>query len=511
MKPLRDDLAAWLTSARRQLHDIEAEPTFEHVGLVEHIGDGVATISGLPWTRLDELLRFADGTLGLASHVDEERVGCVLLAAGEAITAGSKVQGTGEIIRVPVGEALLGRVVDSLGMPLDDGAPIAALRRDPIDQPAPGIVDRDLVAQPLMTGLTVIDSMIPLGRGQRQLIIGDRKTGKTAVAVDTIINQRSSDVICVYAAVGQKGSSVNRVIDAVREHGAFERCIFVVGSADAPPGAQWVTPYAACTMAEYFRDQGKDVLLVIDDLTKHAIVYRQLSLLLHQPPGREAYPGDVFYIHARLLERAAKLGDRLGGGSLTALPIAETLAGNLTAYIPTNLISITDGQIYLEPKLFYEGQKPAVNVGMSVSRVGGQTQAPGMKTIAKALRLKYAQFLELEVFTRFGAMVDERTKRTIEHGRRIRAILEQPEYRPLSMAQQIALLLAIDEGKLDALPLARVETFKSRLGAWLKERCPRALERVQKSGQLGDEAREDLLAAIDALVAEIQPATREAG
>ncbi|MHA1560240.1 MAG: F0F1 ATP synthase subunit alpha, partial [Alphaproteobacteria bacterium] len=400
------------------MRDRGVEPSFEHVGVVEHVGDGVATISGLPWTRLDELLRFEDGTPGLALQIEAERVGCVLLGVGDSIRAGTRVRGTDEVIRVPVGDALLGRIVDSTGAPLDDGPPIDAAGTEPVERSAPGIVDRDLVTQPLLTGLTVIDAMIPLGRGQRELIIGDRKTGKTAIAVDTMINQRSSDVICVYAAVGQKSSSVNRVVEAVKANGAIERCVFVVGEAAAPPGAQWIAPYAACTIAEYFRDQGRDALLVIDDLTKHAIVYRQLSLLLRRPPGREAYPGDIFYIHARLLERAAKLSDELGGGSLTALPIAETQAGNLTAFIPTNLISITDGQIYLEPKLFYEGQKPAVNVGMSVSRVGGQTQPPVMKRLAESLKLEYAQFLELEVFTRFGAMVDERTARTIEHGRR---------------------------------------------------------------------------------------------
>ncbi len=486
-------------------------PTLEHVGIVEQIGDSVAKISGLPWTRLDELLQFEDGTLGLAVRIDEESVGCVLLGSGEKITAGSRVRGTGGIICVPVGDALLGRIVDSTGAPLDNGPLISADRRDPIERQAPAIVDRDLVKQPLMTGLTVIDAMIPLGRGQRELIIGDRKTGKTAVAVDTMISQRSSDVICVYAAVGQKASAVNQVVDAVRQYGAFERCIFVVGEADAPPGAQWVTPYAACTMAEYFRDQGRDALLIIDDLTKHAIVYRQLSLLLRKPPGREAYPGDVFYIHARLLERAAKLSDQLGGGSLTALPIAETQAGNLTAYIPTNLISITDGQIYLEPKLFYEGHKPAVNVGMSVSRVGGQTQAPVMKRLAETLKLEYAQFLELEVFTRFGVMVDKRTRRTIEHGRRIRAILAQPEYRPLSLAEQVALLLAVDEAKLDALPLNLVERFKSGLGARLSERCPRTIARIEQSGEFADEDRQDLVGAIDAFLAELAPGSREDG
>jgi len=509
MKPLRDDIATWLPVARRRLRDMDVEPTLEHVGIVERIGDGVATISGLPWTRLDELLRFEEGTLGLALQVSEQAVDCVLLGSGEGIAAGSRVQGTGEIIRVPVGEALLGRVVDSKGEPLDDGPPIAAERRDPIERPAPAIVDRDQITQPLMTGLTVIDSMIPLGRGQRELIIGDRKTGKTAVAVDTIITQRSSNVVCVYAAVGQKTSTVNQVIEAVRQYGAFERCIFVVGEADAPPGAQWITPYAACTMAEYFRDQGRDALLIIDDLTRHAIIYRQLSLLLRKPPGREAYPGDIFYLHARLLERAAKLSDELGGGSLTAFPIAETQAGNLTAYIATNLISITDGQIYLEPKLFYEGQKPAVSVGMSVSRVGGQTQAPIMKRLAETLKLEYAQFLELEVFTRFGAMVDERTRRTIEHGRRIRAILVQPEYQAHSLSQQVAFLLAVDEGKLDKLPLDLVERFKSGVGAWLSEHCPRAIARIEQSGDLCDEDQQDLTGAIDAFLAEIAPRPRE--
>jgi len=505
MKPLREELAHWLPEARRQLQAMEASPSLEHIGIVEHVGDGVATVSGLPNTGLDELLRFEDGTLAQAFHVDQRSLGCILLGAGEGITAGSKVYGTGEIVRVPVGEALLGRVVDSMGVPLDGGSAIAAERWDPIEQPAPAIVDRDLVTQPLMTGLTVIDSMIPLGRGQRELIIGDRKTGKTAVAVDTIINQRNTGVICIYAAVGQRVSMVNQVVDAVRRHGAIERCIFVVGEAQSAPGAQWVTPYAACSMAEYFRDQGRDVLLVIDDLTKHAIIYRQLSLLLRRPPGREAYPGDVFYLHARLLERAAKLSDRLGGGSLTALPIAETQAGNLTAYIPTNLISITDGQIYLETKLFYEGQKPAVNVGMSVSRVGGQTQAPVMKHIAARLRLEYAQFLELEVFTRFGAMVDDRTRRTIEHGRRIRAILAQAQYQPLSLTQQVVLLLAVEEGKIDKLPLHLIGSFRKQLSLVLPQQCPRAWGRIEETGGLSPDDRQDLLVAMDGVLGDVNP------
>jgi len=498
MTTLKDDIAAWLPEAKDKLEGLTVAPKLDHVGTVSHIGDGVAVIVGLPRTRLDELLMFSDGTLGLAFHVDETSVGCALLGGGEGIRAGSQVHGTGEVIRVPVGEALLGRVVDSLGRPLDGGAAVEAERQDPVERPAPGIVDRDLVTQPLMTGIKVIDAMIPLGRGQRELIIGDRKTGNTAIAVDTIINQRDSDVICIYAAIGQKASAVNQVVEAVREHGAADRCIFVVGEADTPPGAQWVTPYTACTMAEYFRDRGQDALLIIDDLTKHAIVYRQLSLLLRKPPGREAYPGDVFYIHARLLERAAKLNKELGGGSLTALPVAETQAGNLTAYIPTNLISITDGQIYLEPKLFYEGHKPAVNVGMSVSRVGGQTQAPAIKGLAKRLKLDYAQFLELEVFTRFGAMVDERSKQAIAHGRSIRAILTQPEYKPQPMQVEVALLLAVHEGRLDDKSAEDIAAFKAAIGGWIETHIPRTVARILQTGDLLDEDRADLLSAIDA-------------
>jgi F-type H+-transporting ATPase subunit alpha len=377
------------------------------------------------------------------------------------------------------------------------------MRFDPVEQPAPTIVDRDFVSEPLATGLTVIDAMIPLGRGQRQLVIGDRKTGKTAIGVDTILNQRTSDVISVYAAIGQKDSTVARVIDTVRRLGAPERCIFVVGEADAPPGLQWLAPYAACAMAEYFRDRGQHALLVIDDLTKHAAVYRELSLLLRRPPGREAYPGDVFYIHSRLLERAAKLSPEKGGGSLTALPIAETQAGNLSAYIPTNLISITDGQIYLEPKLFYEGQKPAVNVGLSVSRVGAKAQPPVLKDLARNLRLAYAQFLELEVFMRFGAIVDERTRRTIEHGRRIRAVLSQPENAPLTLAEQASLLLAVEENLLDPLPLATVIGLQATLAASFIKGLSAVADRINKTGRLNDKDRAALLNHVKQLLASL--------
>jgi F-type H+-transporting ATPase subunit alpha len=509
MTSLTEDLESWLPGARKQLDQVPTPGVVRHVGRVVHVGDGVATISGLPETRLDEILRFEQGAFGIAMQVSVDGIGCVLLTPAEGVSAGEEVYGTGEIIRVPVGPQLLGRVVDAAGTPLDGGPALTPERFDAIDQPAPAIVDRALVNRPLMTGITVIDAMIPLGRGQRELIIGDRKTGKTAIAVDTIINQRDTDVVCVYVAVGQKRSTVNDVIDAVRTYGRPDNCVFVVGAADAPPGSQWIAPYTGCTIAEYFRDQGRDALLVIDDLTKHAVIYRQLSLLLRKPPGREAFPGDIFYVHARLLERAARLSDELGGGSLTALPIAETQAGDLSAYIPTNLISITDGQIYLEPKLFYEGQKPAVNVGMSVSRVGGKTQAPVMRELAGRLRLEYAQFLELEIFTRFGTMTDERSRQAIEHGHRIRAILAQPQYAPQSLLHQVGLLLALDEHRLDDVPLEEVARFRRDLGPHLTSACPQAAHYLEAHGELTDEAKKDLLTAMNVLLPEQEPDTGE--
>ena len=478
-------------------------PRLEEIGRVIHLGDGVASVSGLPETRLDELLLFRNGVHGLAVDLDDEAIGCVLLGDTGAISAGDIVRGTGEVARVPVGAALLGRVVDPLGSPLDGCGPVAAEALMPVEEPAPMIVDRALVTRPLATGLLVVDAMIPLGRGQRELIIGDRSTGKTAVAVDTIINQRSSDVISVYAAIGQKASSVAEVIAAVRRYGAPEHTLFVVGEADAAPGLQWLVPYAACTMAEYFMMRGRDVLLVLDDLTKHAAIYREISLLLRRPPGREAYPGDIFYIHSRLLERAAKLAPEKGGGSLTALPIAETQAGNIAAYIPTNLISITDGQIYLDPGLFYEDQKPAVDVGKSVSRVGGKTQAPVLKALSESLRLDYAQFLELEVFTRFGSMLDARTTKVIEHGRRIRAVLRQPQFAPLSLGEQAALLVAAADGVLDQLPLDRIETLRGGLKDRLAERCPEALALDNESPPLSEEQRRRLRETVAAFAHEV--------
>nr|CCD32013.1 ATP synthase F1 sub-complex, alpha 2 subunit [Methylocystis sp. SC2] len=499
MTDLVEDLRQWADRGRRKIDATRFEPRLEQIGRVAQVGDGVAIVRGLPKTRLDELLVFEGGVRGLAVDLGEDAIGCVLLGPTSAIPAGSVVRGTGEVARAPVGEALLGRVVDALGIPLDGGEPVAAAELAPVEQPAPAIVDRALVTRPLATGLLVVDAMIPLGRGQRELIIGDRGTGKTAIAVDTIINQRASDVICIYAAVGQKASSVAQVVEAVRRYGAPERCLFVIGEANAAPGLQWLTPYSACAMAEHFMARGRDVLLVIDDLTKHAAVHRQVSLLLRRPPGREAYPGDIFYIHSRLLERAAKLSSELGGGSLTALPIAETQASNISAYIPTNLISITDGQIYLDPRLFYEDQKPAVNIGKSVSRVGGKTQAPVLKALSESLRLEYAQFLELEVFTRFGTMVDERTRKVIDHGKRIRAVLAQRQFAPLTLGEEVALLLALSEGILDRLPLDKVGDFRARLGAWLIEQCPEIAGLGDEAGPLSNDLRARVRGILDAL------------
>jgi len=499
MTTLTEDVRSWVERSRGRVATLSMTPQLERVGRVLAVGDGVATVSGLPDTRLDELLVFEGGVHGLAVELSEETIGCVMLGDSGGIFAGSIVRQTGDVARVPVGDALLARVVDPLSAPLDGAQPVSATASAPVEQAAPAIVDRALVTRPLATGLLAIDAMIPLGRGQRELIIGDRETGKTAVAVDAIINQRSTDVICVYAAVGQKASSVAQVIDAVRRYGAPERCLFVVGEADAAPGLQWLAPYAACTMAEYFMMQGRDVLFVVDDLTKHAAVYREISLLLRRPPGREAYPGDIFYLHSRLLERAAKLAPERGGGSLTALPIAETQAGNISAYIPTNLISITDGQIYLDSHLFYEDQKPAIDVGRSVSRVGGKTQAPVLKGLAESLRLEYAQFLELEVFTRFGTMVDERTRRTIEHGRRIRAVLAQRQFAPLSLGEQVALLLAVAEGVLDSVPLDRIDAFRAGLKALLVEDCNDVATLDDHAGPLSDELRTHLKASLAAL------------
>ena len=456
MSDTRTNLDAWLKDAKRRVSAATLAPHADEVGRVEAVADGIAVVSGLRDVRLDELVRFEHGQTGFALTLDRDALGCVLLDGIESVEAGHQVRGTGEVVRVPVGPSLLGRTVDPLGRPLDEGPAIETEDYQPVERPAPAIIERDFVSEPVYTGLLVIDAMFALGRGQRELIIGDRAIGKTAIAVDCIINQKSSDIVCVYVAVGQKSSTVKRVIDAVKTHGAPERCIFVIANASDTPGLQWLAPFSGFTMAEYFRDRGQHALVVIDDMSKHAATHREIALLTRQPPGREAYPGDVFYVHARLLERAAKLSKAAGGGSLTALPIAELDAGNLSAYIPTNLISITDGQIVLDSRLFYEGHKPAIDVGTSVSRVGGKTQAPALRQVAETLRLDYAQFLELEMFTRFGGVTDELVKGKVARGQRIRAVLTQPQYAALRLADEVALVLALQGGLLDRLPLEHI-------------------------------------------------------
>jgi F-type H+-transporting ATPase subunit alpha len=490
--PPQSALREWSRRAAATVARTPLQPTVEEVGRVEQVGDGIAVVSGLPSLRLNELLRFENGRLGYALTLDTDSVSCVLLDVQNDIEAGMRVSGTGEVVRVPVGTDLLGRVVDPLGRPLDGGAAIRAERHDPAERSAPEIIDRDLVTQPVQTGLLVIDALFALGRGQRELIIGDRATGKTAIATDTLINQKRSDLICVYVAIGQKSTSTARVIEAVKANGAPERCIFVVAGAATAPGLQWLAPFSGFTIAEYFRDRGQHALVVIDDLTKHAATHRELALLTRQPPGREAYPGDVFYVHSRLLERAAKLSPELGGGSLTALPIAETEAGNLSAYIPTNLISITDGQIVLDTKRFYAGQKPAVDTGLSVSRVGGKTQAKAMRQAVETLRLDYAQFLELEVFTRFGASLEPRVQAQIRRGERIRAVLAQPQYAPLPLDQQVALLLALQTGALDAVPLERIADFRAALPDWLQQEGKAVTGAVAAGDVLAPELRSHL-------------------
>jgi F-type H+-transporting ATPase subunit alpha len=476
--------ALWLKDSTARVHSTTLGPVAERRGRVEEIADGVAMISGLPDVRLDELLRFDAGAFGFAQVLEPDRIGCVLLDAARALQAGDSVRGTGDVVRVPVGQGLLGRIVDPLGRPLDGKGPITAEATLPVERDAPGIIERDLVINPVQTGVLVVDTLFALGRGQRELIIGDPATGKTTLAVDTIIAQRDTDMICIYVAVGQKTSAVRRAVDAMQTHAAFDRCIVVVAGPATPPGLQWIAPFAGMTMAEHFRDAGGHALIVIDDLTKHAATHREIALLTHQSPGREAYPGDVFYVHARLLERAAKLSAARGGGSLTALPIAQTEAGNLSAYIPTNLISITDGQIVLDARLFQEGQKPAVDVGVSVSRVGGKTQAPALRDAAKSLRLDYAQFLEMEVFTRFGGTIEPRVKAQLTRGARLRAVLRQNQHAAMRLGEEVALVIAVQSGLLDALTPAQVATFRNNLAEALETVAPEALHRVETTGKL---------------------------
>jgi len=467
--------------------------TCQEVGTVTFVGNGIARATGLPNVRSQEQVRFADGSSGLAFNLDVDEVGLVLLDSHAELKADGEVQRTGRVLDVPVGEDLLGRVIDATGHVLDGGEPLRVLERRSIERPSPAIMDRLPVTVPLQTGIKVIDALVPIGRGQRQLILGDRQTGKTAIAFDTILNQKDKDVICIYCAIGQRSDAVAKLIADLRRQKAMAYCVVVVASGEDTPGLQYITPYAATTVAEYFMVQGRDVLIVYDDLIHHARAYRELSLLLRRPPGREAFPGDIFYIHARLLERATCLRPELGGGSLTAVPIVETEAGNLSAYIPTNLVSITDGQIYLTPTLFQKGILPAVDVGRSVSRVGGNAQFPAYRAVSGDLRLAYSQFQELESFARFSTRLDESTQQRLTRGRRIRAILSQAQYHPFTVSQQIALLLAANEGLLDELPVEAISSFESALAQAVETQLPDICQRILLGEKLSEGDRKALL------------------
>jgi F-type H+-transporting ATPase subunit alpha len=475
--------------------DVESE--IRNVGIVTEVGDGVARVWGLSEVMYGELVEFPNGVFGLALSLEEDSVGCVLLGPDRDVKEGDRAKTTGRVVEVPVGEELLGRVINPLGQPLDNEGPIPFKKTRPIELLAPSVVDRRPVCEPLQTGLKVIDALIPIGRGQRELIIGDRQTGKTAICIDTIINQRDEGVYCIYVAIGQKASTVAQVIAKLKEFGAMDWTIVVVAEADDPAPLQYIAPYAGCAIGEEFRDTGKHALVIYDDLTKHAWAYREMSLLLRRPPGREAYPGDIFYLHSRLLERAAKLSDELGGGSLTALPIVETQLGDISAYIPTNLISITDGQIYLESDLFYAGIRPAVNVGLSVSRVGGAAQIKAMKQVAGQLRLQLAQYRELQAFTQFAAELDKATQLQLARGDKLVQLLKQPQYKPMPVEEQVMVLYVGTRNYLDDIPTEAVERFAEEFLSFMRERYPHICSTIKKEKEISPQIEEELKKAID--------------
>jgi len=489
----------------RAREDFSPQFVPREVGTIASISTGIARVSGLPGVGCDELVEFPGGVSGIAFNVDEDEIGVVLLGEYSHLDAGDDVERTGRVMDVAVGEGLLGRVIDPLGRPLDGDGPVAAGERLPIERPAPPIMDRAPVTMPLQTGLKVIDALIPIGRGQRELILGDRRTGKTAVAIDTILSQQGRNVVCVYCAIGQRASAVAKAVALLREKGAMEYTVVVVTEGNDPPGLAYIAPYAATSIAEHFMEAGRDVLIVYDDLTQHARAYRELSLLLRRPPGREAFPGDIFYIHSRLLERATHLRTELGGGSLTALPVIETEAQNIAAYIPTNLISITDGQIYLSPSLFELGVLPAIDVGKSVSRVGGKAQRAAYRAVAGDLKLAYAQFEELETFARFGARLDEDTRRSIEHGRRIRACLKQPESAAVSVPEQIAILLALTAGLFDPVPIGRMTDAEQAVREAAAKIPAEVAGRLDTADRLSDEDRETIVEITRQALARFHP------
>ena len=481
---------------KEQIKSYSAKTEQDEIGYVISVGDGIAKVHGLDKCKSNELLEFSNGSFGMALNLEESLVSCVLLGTDVGIVEGSVVKRTGRVVSVPVGENMIGRVVNALGQPIDARGPIEHERFDPIERRAYGIIERKSVSVPLQTGIKAIDSMIPIGRGQRELIIGDRQTGKTVISTDTIINQKGKDVICIYVAIGQKQSTVTNVVDTLYKNGAMDYTIVVAATASDPAPLQYIAPYSGCTMGEYFMDKGRDVLIVYDDLSKHAVAYRALSLLIRRPPGREAYPGDVFYLHSRLLERAARLAPEYGGGSLTALPIIETQAGDVSAYIPTNVISITDGQIFLESELFHSGVMPAVNPGISVSRVGGNAQIKAMKKVSGTLKLLYSQYRELQGFAQFGSDLDADTKARLEQGQRIVEVLKQGRNSPIAVELQIAIIYAVVNNMLKEIAVEDISRFESELFEYLVATKDELLASIRETGTLTDESTGELKDAI---------------
>ena len=490
---------------KRQIEEFGHELTMVDTGVVVEVGDGIARIHGLSGVGSNELLEFEGGTIGMALNLEEDSVGAVILGDPLEVKEGTEVRGTGRVAEVPVGDAFLGRVVDALGQPLDGKGPIASAKQRPVEIVAPGVADRQGVDTPVQTGIKAIDAMVPVGRGQRELIIGDKQTGKTTLAIDTIINQKGGDLLCIYVAIGQKVGKVAQTVGVLEEHGAMGHTIVVAGNAADPAPLQYLAPYSGCAMGEEFMDQGKDALIVYDDLSKHAWAYRQMSLLLRRPPGREAYPGDVFYLHSRLLERAARLSPEKGGGSLTALPIIETLSGDVSAYVPTNVISITDGQIYLEPELFMSGIRPAINAGLSVSRVGSAAQTRAMKSVAGRLRLDLAQYRELATFAQFGtADLDAATRAQLERGQRAQEVLKQDQNAPLSLADQICVLYALVNGMLDDVELTKIAACEESLQGFMGASHPEVLQSISDVKDLTDEIDASLKKAGEEFKATVQ-------
>ena len=487
---------------RAQIKNYETKLEESETGVVILVGDGIAKVSGLSNCMAGELLEFPNGAFGMAQNLEEDTVSVVILGSDDGIKEGDTVKRTGKVVSVPVGKALIGRVVNALGEPIDGKGGVEAEAYRPIEMPAPGIIDRQHVSRPLQTGIKAIDSMIPIGRGQRELIIGDRQTGKTTIATDTILNQKGKNVICIYVAIGQKRSTVAQVVENLTVGGAMDYTIVVSATASELAPMQYIAPYTGCTMGEHFMHQGKDVLVIYDDLSKHAVAYRAISLLIRRPPGREAYPGDVFYLHSRLLERAAQLSDKLGGGSLTALPIIETQAGDVSAYIPTNVISITDGQIFLESELFNSGIMPAVNPGISVSRVGGDAQIKAMKKVSGSLKLLYSQYRELQSFAQFGSDLDADTKARLSLGERIVAVLKQKNNAPVEVAHQVCILYAVTKGYLKDIAVDRIPEFQLRLQEFMENRHGAVLDAIRTTGKLESDTEEALKAAIAELVAD---------